>query len=190
MYTWYTTNLEINDKLHERLLELNELRVHVKHIHRTQGTVVFVSNTDEDVPNVLRICAQQLRSLPANIVCMTALSSTAPFIADEERVVFRTVDPVAGIYRLVISYGYAERSINTVMAVDRARKRGLRMAADERATFVVGRELVTSKKEDKDIFKKLRILAYSAISSNTEGKIDYFNLPPKDTLEIGAQMML
>ncbi|KAJ3223336.1 hypothetical protein HDU81_009234, partial [Chytriomyces hyalinus] len=51
MYTWYITNREITEALHERLLELNELRVHVKHIHRTQGTVVFVSNTDEDVPN-------------------------------------------------------------------------------------------------------------------------------------------
>ncbi|ORY44041.1 hypothetical protein BCR33DRAFT_785291 [Rhizoclosmatium globosum] len=190
MYTWYTTNKEISDKLHERLLELNELRIHVKHIHRTQGTVVFVSNTDEDVPNVLRICAQQLRSLPANIVCMTAISSTAPFIAEEERVVFRTVDPVAGIYRLVISYGYAERSIDTVTAVERARKRGLRIGAEERPTFVVGRELVSTKKDEKDFIKKFRVLSYSAISSNTEGKIEYFNLPAKDTLEIGAQMLL
>ncbi|KAJ3262423.1 hypothetical protein HDU77_000341 [Chytriomyces hyalinus] len=190
MYTWYITNREITEALHERLLELNELRVHVKNIHRTQGTVVFVSNTDEDVPNVLRICAQQLRSLPENIICMTAHSSTAPFIADEERVVFRTVDPIAGIYRLIISYGYAERSINTVMAVERARKRGLRMAADERATFVVGRELVRTKADEKGTIKKLRVLAYSAISANTEGKIEYFNLPARDTLEIGAQMLI
>ncbi|KAJ3076956.1 hypothetical protein HDU98_010232 [Podochytrium sp. JEL0797] len=190
MYTWYTTNVEINDRLLERRLELNELRLAVKQIHRTQGTVVFVSNTDEDVPNVLRICAQQLRSLPMNIVCMTALSSTAPFIADEERVVFRTVDAMAGIYRLVISYGYAERSINTVMAVDRAKKRGLRMAPDERVTFVVGKELVNTRKENKDLMKRLRVLAYAMIMSNTEGKIEYFNLPAKDTLEIGAQMML
>ncbi|KAI8618750.1 potassium transporter-domain-containing protein [Chytriomyces sp. MP71] len=190
MYTWFMTNREITEALHERLLELNELRLHVKNIHRTKGTVVFVSNTDEDVPNVLRICAQQLRSLPENIVCMTAHSSTAPFIADEERVVFRTVDAMAGIYRLIISYGYAERSINTVLAVERARKRGLRMAADERATFVVGRELVKTRADEKGALKKLRVLAFSAISSNTEGKIEYFNLPARDTLEIGAQMLI
>jgi KUP system potassium uptake protein len=105
MYIWYITTGEINDQLKEQLLEMSELRTHVKNISRTQGTVVFVSNTDEDVPNVLRICAQRLRCLPENIVCMSAISSTAPFIADEERTVFRTVDASAGIYRLVISYG-------------------------------------------------------------------------------------
>ncbi|KAJ3164274.1 hypothetical protein HK101_000484 [Irineochytrium annulatum] len=189
MYSWYITTTEIQDGLREKLLEMSDLRQQVKSINRTKGTVVFVSNTDEDVPNVLRICAEQLRSLPENIVCMSAISSTAPFIADEERTVFRTIDAVAGIYRLVISYGYAERTIDTVTAVERSRKRGLRMKPDERVTFVVGREIVASHSGTPWI-KRLRIAVYSSIGANTEGKIEYYNLPPRDTLEIGSQMVL
>ncbi|KAI8837035.1 potassium transporter-domain-containing protein [Chytridium lagenaria] len=189
MYTWYTTTVEIQEGLRNKLLEMSELRSHVKTVHRTKGTVVFVSNTDEDVPNVLRICAEQLRSLPENIVCMSAISSHAPFIADEERTVFRTIDAATGIYRLVISYGYAERSINTVTAIERARKRGLRINPEDRVTFVVGREIVAADVETL-WYKKLRITAYLSIASNTEGKIEYYNLPPADTLEIGSQMVI
>ncbi|KAJ3411109.1 hypothetical protein HDV05_002718 [Chytridiales sp. JEL 0842] len=189
MYTWYVTNTDVNEQLHEQLLEMSELRTHVKTINRTQGTVVFVSNTDEDVPNVLRICAQRLRSLPENIVCMSAISSSAPFIADEERTVFRTVDATAGIYRLVISYGYAERSINTVIAVERARKRGLRIQPDEHVTFVVGREIVASEPKTP-LFKKMRLALYNKIGNNTQGKIEYYNLPPTDTLEIGSELII
>ncbi|KAJ3215546.1 hypothetical protein HDU67_000267 [Dinochytrium kinnereticum] len=189
MYTWYVTTTEIQETLKNKFLEMSELRSEVRNIHRTQGTVVFVSNTDEDVPNVLRICAEQLRSLPENIVCMSAISSSAPFIADEERIVFRTVDAVAGIYRLVISYGYAERSIDTVNAIERSRKRGLRMKPDEIVTFVVGREIIAPHAQ-VPWYKKLRILAYTGISATTEGKVEYYNLPPADTLEIGSQMIL
>ncbi|KAJ3098979.1 hypothetical protein HDU97_003544 [Phlyctochytrium planicorne] len=189
MYTWYITTLEIQEGLKNKLLEMSDLRSHVKTIHRTKGTVVFVSNTDEDVPNVLRICAEQLRSLPENIVCMSAISSTAPFIADEERTVFRTIDAVAGIYRLVIMYGYAERTIDTVTAVERSRKRGLRLKPDEKITFVVGREIVAPDTKSP-WYQKLRTRAYTVIGSNTEGKIEYYNLPPAETLEIGSQMIL
>ncbi|KAJ3331576.1 hypothetical protein HDU76_002800 [Blyttiomyces sp. JEL0837] len=188
MYIFYVTTHEIEESLHEHLLEISELRTHVKSMTRTQGTVVFVSNADEDVPNALRICAQQLRSLPENIVCMSAISSSAPFIADEERTVFRTVDAMAGIYRLVISYGYAERTINTVVAVERARKRGLRVKPDERVTFIVGREIVAPS-ANTNVLKKMRLAAYKAIGNNTEGKVDYYNLPPTDTLETNSRQI-
>lgn len=105
MYSWYATTNEVNEWLHDRLLAMGELRQYVRAIPRTPGTVVFVSNTDEDVPNVLNICARRLNSLPANIVCMTAVAQPAPFVAKEEKTVFRTIDAMQGIYRLVISYG-------------------------------------------------------------------------------------
>ncbi|KAI9204803.1 potassium transporter [Polychytrium aggregatum] len=189
MYVWYTTTMEVNDYLRDKLLTMSELRQHVKSIMRTNGTIVYISNTDEDVPNVLNICAKRLNTLPTNIVCMSAISSAAPFIADEERMVFRTVDAAAGIYRLVISYGYAERSIDSVTALERAKKRGLRMKPGDPLVFVVGREIIASCKE-ATVFSRIRRTAYDAISRNTEGKIEYFNLPPNDTLEVSGQIVL
>ncbi|KAJ3265669.1 hypothetical protein HK104_006258, partial [Borealophlyctis nickersoniae] len=182
MYVWETTTSEVSTYLHERLLDMQELRQNVKMIHRTQGTMVFVSNGDEDVPNVLTICARRLNTLPTNVVCMSAISSSTPFIADEERTVFRTIDAVAGIYRLVISYGYAERSIDTIGAIDRARKRGLRMPPGERVTFIVGRELIASGPESH-FWQRIRRKCFDAIARNTQGRVEYFNLPPNDTLE-------
>ncbi|TPX61569.1 hypothetical protein SpCBS45565_g07225 [Spizellomyces sp. 'palustris'] len=189
MYTWYVTTREINDWLHDRLLAMSELRQHVKAITRTHGTVVFVSNTDEDVPNVLNICARRLNSLPMNIVCMTAVSQPAPFVADEEKTVFRTIDAMAGIYRLVISYGYAERSINVVSAMERAKKRGLRMAKDEKVVFIVGRELIQSG-ENARWLDRMRRALYDTLSRNTQGKIDYYNLPHDATLEMASYIVL
>ncbi|KAJ3034796.1 hypothetical protein HDV00_004619 [Rhizophlyctis rosea] len=183
MYTHFSTTNEVNDYLRDELLSLTELRQGVKQMHRTGGTIVFVGNADEDVPNVLTVCARRLNSLPMNIVCLTAMSASAPFIADEERIVFRTIDAVAGIYRLVISYGYAERSIDAVAAVNRARKRGLRMAPDEKPSFLVGKELIKSGPESW-FWQRIRRSAYDFIDRNTQGKIEYFNLPPDDTLEV------
>lgn len=109
MYSWYYTTNELNDWLHDRLLAMGELRQHTRTMPRAPGTVVYVSNADEDVPNVLNVCARQFNSLPTNIVCMTAVSQPAPFVAKEEKTVFRTIDAVQGIYRLVLSYGRLSR---------------------------------------------------------------------------------
>ncbi|KAI9342778.1 potassium transporter [Zopfochytrium polystomum] len=191
MYIWHTTNFQINTVLQrDHLMEISELRMYVKAIHRTQGTIVFVANMDEDVPNVLGICAQRLRSLPENIVCLSAVASTAPFVADDERYVFRTVDAAAGIYRLVISYGYAERSINTVTAVERARKRGLRVKGDEHVTFVVGRDVVSSARDEKSVLKKMQLAFFARMVANTESLTEFYNLPPSDTLEIASQLII
>ena len=181
----------------------------MKMMHRTGGTIVFVGNGDEDVPHVLTVCARRLNSLPMGIVCMSAVSASAPFIAEEERIVFRTIDAMAGIYRLVISYGscfpfflspysclsmlisvticdpigYAERSIDAIAAVNRARKRGLRLAPDEVPSFLVGKEIIKSGPGSR-FWQRLRRALYDILDRNTMGKIEYFNLPPEDTLEV------
>ncbi|KAI8998231.1 potassium transporter-domain-containing protein [Gaertneriomyces semiglobifer] len=183
MFIWYFTTNEVNQWSRDRLLLMSELRQNVKLISRTQGTVLFVSNTDEDVPNVLSICARRLNSLPANIICMSAVAQPAPFIAEEEKVVFRTVDAVAGIYRLVISYGYAERSMNVVAAVERAKKRGLRLQAGEEVAFVVGRDMIQTGPKSSWI-ARLRRTVFDVIARNTQGKIDYYSLPRDSTLEV------
>ncbi|KAJ1569720.1 hypothetical protein HK405_004918 [Cladochytrium tenue] len=191
MHVWHDTTFLINTIVQrDHLIEISELRIYVRAIHRTQGTVVYVANMDEDVPNVLRICAQRLRSLPENIVCMSAVAANTPFVSEDERYLFRTVDASAGIYRLVISYGYAERSIDTVTAVERARKRGLRVKPEEKVTFVVGRELVTCSRSETTLLQRLQVAAFTSIGANTQGMVDYFNLPPSDTLEIGTLLEL
>ncbi|KAI8819244.1 potassium transporter-domain-containing protein [Fimicolochytrium jonesii] len=183
MFVWTATTQEISTWLREQLITLNDLRVYVKSMPRVPGTLVFVSSGDEDVPNVLRICAGRLNNLPVNLICMSAVASQSPFVADEEKVVFRTVDAVSGIYRLVISYGYAERDFNVQTALERAKKRGLRMKAGEKISFIVGREIVHSTISSR-LFGRLRRQMYNTIARNLPGKMEYFDLPPGDTLEV------
>ncbi|KAI8591881.1 potassium transporter-domain-containing protein [Geranomyces variabilis] len=189
MYTWTTTTREINDWLRDRLLLMTDLRHHVKAITRTPGTVVYVSNTDEDVPNVLSVCAGRLGSLPTNIVCMTAVAQQAPFVADDEKIVFRTIDAVNGIYRLVISYGYAERTIDVVAAMTRAKKRGLRIQPGEDVNFIVGQEIVLSGSQ-ATWFRRARRSFYHLIVRNTQTRVDYYNLPHVHTLEMRIHMLM
>ncbi|KAJ3147106.1 hypothetical protein HDU86_008102 [Geranomyces michiganensis] len=189
MYTWTTTTREINDWLRDRLLLMSDLRHHVKQITRTPGTVVYVSNTDEDVPNVLSVCAGRLGSLPTNIICMTAVAQPAPFVADEEKVVFRTIDAVAGIYRLVMSYGYAERTIDVLAAMNRAKKRGLRIQPGEEVNFIVGQEIVLSGPQ-ATWFRRVRRSFYHLIVRNTPTRVDYYNLPHVQTLEMRIHMLM
>ncbi|KAI8809696.1 potassium transporter-domain-containing protein [Cladochytrium replicatum] len=182
MYTWTTTTTRFKQQLESTTLTMSELRLYVKTLVRTQGTVAFVSNTDEDVPIVLNVCAAKLRALPENIVCMSAVCMPTPFIAEEERYIFRTIDPNIGLYRLVISYGYAERSIDTQAAIQRATKRGLKVAQDDSVLFVVGREIVKSD-HDTRYLQRLLNVSYDFIARNSQNKADYFNLPAASTLE-------
>ncbi|TPX59698.1 hypothetical protein PhCBS80983_g02303 [Powellomyces hirtus] len=189
MYTWATTVEEIHEWLADRLLIMSELRFYIKTMPRTPGTVVYVSNTDEDVPNVLAICAGKLNSLPTNIICMTAVAQPAPFVADEEKIVFRTIDAVGGIYRLVISYGYAERTIDVLSAIERAKKRGLRIKPDEEVVFIVGREIVLSG-EASTWFRRARRNLFEVLVRNTQSRVDYYNLPQVQTLEMSINVLL
>jgi hypothetical protein len=74
--------------------------------------------------------------------------------------------------------------------VERARKRGLRISEDEHVTFVVGQETIAPESHKTSLIKRLRILAYNKISNNTQGKIEYYNLPPDNTLEVGGESVL
>ncbi|KAJ3126966.1 hypothetical protein HK098_006924 [Nowakowskiella sp. JEL0407] len=216
MYSFRDTSLLLKAHLEDKLLTMVELRYFVKLLNRSAGTIIFVSNGDEDVPHVLNVCATKLNSLPQTIVCLSAVCMPTPFIADEERYIFRTIDPNAGIYRLVISYGmfcvfsfyqrfpekyikiyliafswtgYAERSIDTVAAIEKSKKRGLRIAPEETVVFVIGREMIKAGHHTK-WWHRFSVNFYDLISRNTESKIDYFNLPANDTLEVNLLVVI
>ncbi|TPX41526.1 hypothetical protein SeMB42_g05544 [Synchytrium endobioticum] len=190
MNVYYGTTIQINEYLQERLISMTDLRAHVRNIPRTDGTLVFVANSDEEVPHVLTLLAVRMNSLPENIICMSVSCSSAPFIAEEERTIFRTVDSATGLYRIVLSYGYAERSIDTMGAVMRYKSRILKNEnCNDDITFVVGRERIQAH-EKAGWMDMIRFWMYDLIQRNMEGKVAAYNLPPNDTMEIESRIIL
>ncbi|TPX32729.1 hypothetical protein SmJEL517_g04235 [Synchytrium microbalum] len=190
MNVWYTTTHQINEYLQERLIAMSDLRLHARSIPRTEGTIVFVANSDEEVPHVLTLLAVRMNALPENIICLSAVCSTSPFVAEEERTIFRTVDSAIGLYRIVLSYGYAERSIDTLGAVNKYKKRILKKDnPNEDITFVLGRERIQSH-PDAGWLKRLRFWIFDFLERNTESKISLYHLPNADTMEIESRIVL
>lgn len=58
------------------------------------------------------------------------------------------------------------------------------MGVDEKPTFIVGREIITSAPKT-NLIRRARRTMFDGILRNTQGKMESMNLPANDTLEVG-----
>lgn len=76
---------------------------------RTKAIGVFLTPKPWRVPRSLGALAKTLGCLPGTIILLSFRFETAsPYVEEQERVAFDVLDEDCGVYRLVISLGYAE----------------------------------------------------------------------------------
>ncbi|ORZ36829.1 potassium transporter [Catenaria anguillulae PL171] len=191
MFVYVHTWEDINKALDDRLWTLTQVRQHIRqHSQRVKGLGVFVACTDEEVPHVLTVLASRLPALPEDIVLLTVQCMKGlPFVAEEDRVIVRAVDPSMGVYRILISYGFAERSADVVQALAKAKKRGLKVKNEDNVTYYVSRYSVRTKREHP-FYRRWQYKLYEALSRNTNNQVDALGLPVDKVVEVSNVLIL
>jgi KUP system potassium uptake protein len=111
MYVWYTTNHQVEKALQRKLLDAEDLCNFAKNMTRSKGTGVFVSYSEEDVPNPLGWFITRANVLPEVVVCLTIHASHHPVIPDELKVICKPIDVRLGLYRMILQYGFGETMV-------------------------------------------------------------------------------
>ncbi|KNE69481.1 hypothetical protein AMAG_14049 [Allomyces macrogynus ATCC 38327] len=176
---------------------MTNVRQHIRIHGRVKGMGVFVAYADEEVPHVLSLLAARLPALPEEIILLTTNCVKAlPFVAEDDRVICRAVDPAHGVYRLLISHGFAERPMNVQEALQFAKKRrGLKIKtpqdgqAGALVTFFVARHSVLAL-PDRAWYRRWKHYLYEVISRNTNNQVHVLGLPVQDVLEVSNVLEL
>ncbi|KAI9176008.1 hypothetical protein H9P43_006372 [Blastocladiella emersonii ATCC 22665] len=190
MFVYTSTWNDINHALDDKFWTMTQVRQHIRQHTRVKGSGVFVAYADEEVPHVLSLLASRLPALPEDIVLLTVQCMKGlPFVAEEDRVIVRAVDPSGGIFRVLISFGFAERSADVVSALAKAKKRGLRIRNEEAITYYVSRHSVLPLRSNP-FYRRWKHKVYEALSRNTNNQVSNLGLPVDRVIEISNVLVL
>jgi KUP system potassium uptake protein len=78
-------------------------------VRRTNACSVFMTRIDGKVPQSLPSLALTFGCLPRTIILLTIrFEEHMPFVKKEDRGVFEPIDVATGVYRIILTFGYAE----------------------------------------------------------------------------------
>ncbi|KAJ3365116.1 hypothetical protein GGF32_000296 [Allomyces javanicus] len=194
MFVYKDTWADINHAMDDKFWTMTQVRQHLRSHARVKGLGVFVAYADEEVPHVLSALAHRLPAMPDEVILLSLnCIKSLPFVAEEDRVIFRAVDPANGVYRLLISFGFAERPLDALAAIQRAKKRGLKVKNEDQATFYVSRHAVLPACDAKGLraaFRRVKHYLYEVVSRNSNNQVETLGLPVKDVLEVTNVLIL
>ena len=186
MTTWRDGRAELRRRIlaTQLPLELFMEEVARQHLHRVQGTAVFMSASPTGTPTALLHHLKHNRVLHEKVILLTIQSIDVPMLEDGERL--RVDELGEGCYRLFASYGFMETpDVPRIMLL--ARRAGL-ATKPETTTYYLGREnLLTSGPSGMSRWRKA---LFAFMSRNAQVITTYFNLPPGSVVELGVQIQL
>ncbi|KNE62240.1 hypothetical protein AMAG_07478 [Allomyces macrogynus ATCC 38327] len=193
-FVFKDTWADINHSMDDKFWTMTQVRQHLRSHARVKGLGVFVAYADEEVPHVLSALAHRLPAMPDEVILLSLnCIKSLPFVAEEDRVIFRAVDPANGVYRLLISFGFAERPLDALAAIQRAKKRGLKVKNEDQATFYVSRHAVLPARDARGLratFRRVKHYLYEVVSRNSNNQVETLGLPVKDVLEVTNVLIL
>ncbi|WP_423067460.1 potassium transporter Kup [Devosia sp. CN2-171] len=148
------------------------------------GTAVFLTSDIEGAPTALLHSLKHYKVLHEHNVILTVVTSSAPRVADDEKV---TIDAYNDLfYRVVVTFGYMETP-NIPKALALARKLGWKFDIMSTSFFLSRRSLKPSPKGGMPLVVD-RI--FIALARNATDATEYFHIPTGRVVEIGTQVVI
>jgi KUP system potassium uptake protein len=191
MVTWFRGNVLVS-AARERFAGplhalVDELRSQDPPVARTPGTGVFMARAKETAPLAMRVCVDHLRSLPQQAIILWIEDLPTPRIRPADRF---EIDELGyeddGIVFVHAGHGYAEH-YDVPALVRQIAKVGAEGRLDPRhASFYVSRvELRAGDRGGMRRWRKRLFLATALVGAEPA---DYFRLPRKRTITLGAEI--
>jgi KUP system potassium uptake protein len=148
------------------------------------GTAVFLTSDIEGAPTALLHSLKHYKVLHQHNVILTVVTSTAPRVADDEKVRIDAYNDL--FYRVVVTFGYMETP-NIPKALALARKLGWKFDIMSTSFFLSRRSLKPSPKGGMPLWMDR---VFIALARNATDATEYFHIPTGRVVEIGTQVIL
>jgi KUP system potassium uptake protein len=152
---------------------------------RVPGVAVFMSSNADMLPPALVRHVERSRALHETVILLTVQTAGQPSIKEEER--FTVAPPRDGFHRILIRFGFMEEPLVMPVLERAVAEAGIPFEAAQ-ATFYLGREnfLATSRGRMGALPESL----FAFLHRNALTMDRFFGLPPRQVVELGAQMDL
>jgi KUP system potassium uptake protein len=186
MATWRDGRRILGERISSGLLPLNLMIEELKRgkIVRVPGTAVFMSSLSDGVPLALMHHLKHNKALHQRVVLLTIEFLEAARLKGSERI--SSLEMEEGFHRVILRYGFAEspqvmHHLCQALGIEKRNDR-------EAISFYQSRELLlTSGKSSMAPWRKKVFAFLSRISRPVTG---YFELPPRQVVELGIQVDL
>jgi KUP system potassium uptake protein len=148
------------------------------------GTAIFLTSDIEGAPTALLHSLKHYKVLHEHNVILTVLTSSAPRVPDEEKIVIDAYNDL--FYRVVVTFGYMETP-NIPKALALGRKLGWKFDIMSTSFFLSRRSLKPSPKGGMPLIAD-RI--FIALAKNATDATEYFHIPTGRVVEIGTQVIV
>lgn len=152
---------------------------------RVPGAAIFLAPSPQHIPPILLHLAQRCRALPETVLLLTVLTDQLPTVPEQQR--YQLHDDGDGFWRLVVRFGYMEQPhvIPVLQRVIQQQHLPIDLAE---ATFYIGHE--TLIESDAGKMSALVERLYSYLERNSAHPEHAYGLPPRQVIEVGAQVDL
>lgn len=149
---------------------------------RVPGTAVFVTENTDGVPNVLLHHVKHCKSLHEQVVLLRVLGERVPIVPPDKQLAVE--DLGQEFYRITLRHGFMQ-TVDVPAMIQKAAKAG-HIGSPSAVSYYLGREtLVTSGHAH---MRKWRKAVFAFLQRNARSATEFFGLPPRRVVELGAQM--
>jgi KUP system potassium uptake protein len=186
MSTWRQGRRILNNRLAEGALSIDAF-VHELgggRVHRVPGTAIFMSRSAEGVPTTLLHNIKHNKVVHKKVVLLTVETEETSHLGPEER--YEWAELGHGVYRLTLRFGYMEDPDipEALQKIDSGPVQFNSIAT----SYFLGREtLIPTKRPGMAIWREH---VFSWMMRNSSSASVFFNLPPNQVIELGAQVEL
>jgi KUP system potassium uptake protein len=152
-----------------------------KDLPTVSGTAVFLTSDVEGAPTALLHSLKHYKVLHEQNVILSVVTSSSPFVPDEEKISFESFNPKFS--RMIITFGYMETP-NIPKALILARKLGWKFDIMSTSFFLSRRTLIPSAKGGMPFWQDR---VFIALAENASNATEYFKLPTGRVVELGIQ---
>jgi KUP system potassium uptake protein len=186
MTTWRRGRKILNDRLGAQSLSIEAFLRELGggRIHRVPGTAVFMTRSSEGVPTTLLHNIKHNKVVHQRVVLLTVETQETSHLGTDERVTWQEVGQ--GVYRLGLRFGFMEdHDIPAVLeAFDTGPVKFNRMTT----SYFLGRETLIPTRQPGMAIWREHLFAW--MMRNASSASSFFNLPPNQVIELGAQVEL
>jgi len=148
--------------------------------HRVNGQAVFLTGNPGVIPISLLHNLKHNKILHAMIVFLHFKTREVPRIPNDDKVELKKLG--GGFYEINAHYGFMEQpNIKNIFSL--AREKGLEINIESASFFLGHEELIVSK---KPIMQAWRIKLFAFMSRNSFEAVEFFQIPPSQTIELGV----